>query len=416
MAVVLSPIRSPHYSPLVGKRGGGDLASLYLGQVATKSRIPTNRSTTNKQANARTHHVARDSITALKIELCNWYWNRAAVGPETNGGGNITYSASVEYPEGVFTQILWSGAATIVVATGASALSDFVNVTIPNGASFWIRTYANAATAIVFTEGNTGYSQRDAGNGEAYEYSAASTTDKTMGGTIVDVGAASNPIFVPTAIVAETRKPSVLIIGDSRDWGFEDTFDSSGDLGDIARSIGPAYGYINAACAGDTFSAFITAHGKRAALAQYCSHVIIGDAINALRAGGSGQNKTAAAVLVELQTMLGYFSANRCFTTTCGGPNSTSTDSFATTANQTVNANSAQIIAYNDAIRAGVANSLGYFEIDDQLSSARNSGKWRVNGAAFAYTLTGLHTVQLGYLAVKNSGAIDTALITRAGL
>ncbi|RWI35452.1 hypothetical protein [Mesorhizobium sp.] len=393
------------------------MPSLYLGQVATKIRIPTSRSTTNKQANSRTHHFARDHITALKIELPNWYWVRSTAGPETNGGGNITYKASIEYPAGVFTQVTFSGATSAIVASGASVLSDFVNVNIPKGASFWVRVYAVAATAIVFTDGNAGFPQRDDANGEAYAYAASGVSDLTMGGTITsNIVGGADPIFCPSAIVAQTRNPSVLIIGDSRDWGFNDLYDASGDLGDLARSIGPAFGYINVAGSGDKFSAFISVSAKRRALAQYCSHVVIGDAINALRSGGSGQNKTAAAVLAELQTVLGFFPDKRCFTTTLGGPNTTSTDNWATVENQTVNANSAQIIAYNDAIRAGVPGCIGYFEIADQVESARNSGKWRVNGNPNGFTLDGLHTGQAGYLAIKNSGAIDTTRFSRAGL
>jgi len=402
-------------SSQVGKPGVV-LPSLYQGQVATKSRTPTALSTTNKTATSRSHHIARDNITSLKIELPNWYWARSTVGPETNGGGNITYTASIEYPAATFTQVLFTGATSKVVASGASVLSDSVSVSIPSGASFWVRTFANAVTAIVFTDSNSGFAQRDLGNGEAYEYSASTTTDKTMGGTVNDVGAAAAPIFCPTAIVAQTRNPSVLIIGDSRDWGFTDTLDSSGDLGDLARGLGPSFGYINAGCAGDTLSAFNAGSTKRAALQQYCSHVVIGDVINALRAS-PGQAKTAAAVLIELQTALGLFSTKRCLTTTTGGPGTaTSSDNFATTANQSVNGNAAAVSAYNDAIRAGVANSLGYFEIADQVESARNSGKWWVTGVANATTTDGLHSTQLGYLRIKNNGAVNTALISRAGL
>lgn len=390
--------------------------SLYLGVVATKCRIPCNRSTTNKQANARTHHIARDNISALKIVLPNWYWTRGGTLTEAAGGGNITYSASVEYPAGTFTQIKWAGATSLVVASNASGTSDFVNVSIPVGASFWIRSFANAATAIVFTDGNTGFPQRDLANGEAYNYAASGLSDLTMGGTITDVGAASAPICVPLAILAQTRRPSVLIVGDSRDWGFNDTLDASGDLGDIARSVGRSLGYINAGCAGDTFSGFITSHANRAALGAYVSHVVVGDAINCLRAGGSGQNQSSATTLGQLQTILGYFSANRRFTSTCGGPNTTTTDNWATTANQTVNANNAAIIAYNNAIRAGVANSNGYFEVADQVESARDSGKWFVTGVALESTADGLHTNQIGYLRIKNSNVVNPERFSRAGL
>lgn len=400
----------------LNRRRGAPPPSLYWGQVATKCYIPSGVSTTNKVARTRSHHVMRENVTALKLEFANWYWARSTVGPETNGGGNFTITASIEYPAGTFTQVTWAGATSKVIASGASALSDAINVTIPKGASFWVRTFVTAVTAIVFCEGNSGFQRRDLANGEAYQYAASGLTDTTMGGTITDNGAATAPIYVPTAIIGQTRQPSVLIIGDSRDWGFTDTLDSSGDLGDIARSLGPSYGYINAACAGDTFSAFIAAGAKRTALKQYVSHVVIGDAINALRSGGSGQNKTAATVLGELQTMLGLFSDKRRLVSTLGGPNPTSSDAFVTTANQSPNGNQAQMAAYNDAIRAGVANNDGYFEIADQVESARNSGKWWVNGVANGTTSDGLHSTQASYLRIKNSGAVNPAMLSRAGL
>lgn len=407
-----------HYSDMMARDYTVSGMSDYVGVVATKCRLPVNRSTTNKTATGRTHHIARDTISALKINLPNWYWTRGGTLTEAAGGGNITYTASVEYPAGTFTQIKWAGASSVVCASNTSVLSDFCTVSIPNGASFWIRTFANAATAIVFTDGNTGFPQIDLANGEAYEYSASTTTDKTMGGTINDVGAVSGPILCPTAIVATTKKPSVMILGDSRDWGFTDLIGSSGDLGDFARTIGPSYGYINAGCSGDSFSGYITAHTHRVALGAFVSHIIVGDAINALRAGGSGQNKSSATVLGELQTVLGYFPSHRRFTSTLGGPNPTSTDNFAALAgvNQTVNANHANIIAYNDAIRAGVANSLGYFEIADQVESSRNSGKWWTTGVANATTTEGLHSTTLSYARIKDSGAIVPAKLNRIGL
>jgi hypothetical protein len=421
MPRLFDPIFQPAFSRGIGRgesRVSGALPSLYLGQVATKSRIPTNNSTTNKQMNNRSHHVARDDITSLKIELPNWYWARKSTLDEKVGGGNITYRASIEYPAGVFTQVLFSGAASVVVASGNSILSDFCTVAIPNGASFWVRVFAVAVSAIVFLDGDAApvTQQVDTGNGEAMEFAASGLSDLTMSGTITaTLATVAAPIFSPTAIVAMTRKPSVLIIGDSRAWGYVDTLDSSGDLGEIARSIGPAYGYINAGSAGDFLSAFIAGGAKRAALKQYCSHVVIQTAINALRSGGSGQNKTAATVLGEQQSILAMFADKRCFVTTTA-PQSGTTDNWATTANQTVNANSAQIIAFNDAVRAGVSGAVGYFDVADAVESARNSGKWKVDGTAFKWTTDGLHETQFAYLAIKNGGAINTTRITRAGL
>jgi hypothetical protein len=390
------------------------LASLYLGQVATKCRIPTNLSTTNKQANSRTYHIARDDITSLKIELPAWYWYRTSTKTEIGVTGNISYKAAIEYPAGVFTQVLFAGATSGLATGTVPLLSDWVNVNIPNGAGFWVRTYAVATHSIVFSDATSGsnFWTCDFANGEAYEYAASGITDKTMGGTLTPNKTTNDAaIFHPSAIVANTRKPSVLLIGDSRVAGFGDFFNAAGDSGELARSLGPAMGYINAGSAGDSLSEFIASSTRRQALQQYCSHVVVQTAINALRSG-TGQNKTAAAVLAEQQTILGYFASKVRFTSTTS-PSSTSSDLWATATGQTLNSNAAQIAAYNDAIRAGVAGSSGYFEIADVIETARNSGKWKFDGTASKWTADGLHASPFGYASIQSSGAVDPTRFVR---
>ncbi|PBB68134.1 hypothetical protein CK228_13575 [Mesorhizobium sp. WSM4312] len=418
-AVAGVAVRSVLRNVLLSTTSSTPLASLYMGQVATRCRIPTNSSTTNKQANSRTYHIARDDITSLKIELPAWYWYRTSTKLETNVTGSITYTASIEYPAGTFTQVKFGGANS-GIATGSAApagtplLSDWVNVNIPNGAGFWVRTFANATHAIVFADASAGtnFWTCDFANGEAYEYAASGVTDKTMGGTLVPNKTTNDAaIFHPTAIVGMTRKASVLLIGDSRVAGFGDFFNAAGDTGELARSIGPSLAYINAGSAGDTLSEFIASSTQRKALQQYCSHVVVQTAINALRSG-TGQNKTAATVLAEQQTILGYFAGKGRFTTTTE-PCTTSNDSWASPTGQTLNTNVAQITAYNDAIRAGVAGSLGYFEIADVSETARNSGKWKSDGTASKWTADGLHASPFGYASIQSSGAVDPSRFTR---
>lgn len=374
----------------------------YLGAVATGARISTTTSTTNKQFNSRSHHVARDTISGLRIELPAWWWQRKTSGTFTQyrehpAGGPITYSAAIEYPEGTFTPVTFDGAASAAVAGGSSILSDMAAVSIPNGASFWVRTYSTSAWGIIFEDGDSGVTTViDKANGEAMEYAASGVVNKTMGGTIVDNNAAAGPIFRPTAIVAMTRQPTFLFTGDSKAWGFGDTPTAGGDAGELERLIGPNYGYINAGSSGDWLNVFRDHGTRRAALQQYVSHVVVQAAINSLRSGGSGQNKTAAAVLAEQQQVLAMFpNKSRIVTTTA--PQSASSNSWADQAGQTVNANSAQIIAFNDAVRAGVANSIGHIDLADAAEPTRNAGKWRTNGTARAFTTDGLHATPLGY-------------------
>ena len=71
-------------------------------------------------------------------------------------------------------------------------------------------------------------------------------------------------------------------------------------------------------------------------------------------------------------------------------PRSTSTDSFATTVNQTP-LNAAVLTEVNDYIRTLPSPLAGVIEASDAASSARNSGLWKVTGAAQYATSDGLH-------------------------
>ena len=88
-------------------------------------------------------------------------------------------------------------------------------------------------------------------------------------------------------------------------------------------------------------------------------------------------------------------------------PFTSSSDGWASTANQTASAGSTERITFNDAVRAGISGLLGYFEVADQVESARNSQKWKVPG----YTTDGIHATNTGYLAIKTSGAVATSTI-----
>lgn len=389
---------------------GKILVSPYLGQVATKSRIPNSNSTANKQLMSRSHHIARDTITSLQIGLPAWQWGSAfTTTTETAAGGNITYTASIEYPAGTFTQVKFGGSASGVATDNTTLLSDAVSVSIPNGAAFWVRTFGTAISSIVYngSHPSTPISpQCDVSNGEAMTFAASGIVDQTMGGTVVaTVAGSQGPMLSPVFIVGMTKKPSVLLLGDSRVFGAGDIYTSSGDLGEEARSIGPYLGYINAGCFGDDTGSYIAGHTNRAALATYCSHIFIELGINDLPIP-----RTAATVLANHQTIIGLFPGKIIYQQTLP-PRTTSTDSFATTGNQTLPSYQAQIVAFNTAIRSGQPGVTGFFEIADTVESARNSGLWKVDGTAFKYTVDGIHESPFGYLAEAASGAINPASI-----
>jgi len=400
------------------REGEEFFGSSYVGPVATRCGMPTNRSSTAKTGNARTYHKTTEALTAIQVVLPNWYWPRATTGPEAGSGGAITYEAAIEKLDGTFTRITFAGANTIVVADGNNGTSDMVPINIPENSGFYLRVFGNAAVNAVFSDGNASPAswQVDFANGEAYEYAASGLTSKVMGGTIThNLGVVPQAsILRPIAILGNTKKATVGILGDSRDWGFGDNFDNDGGVGDIARSLAKLkLAYVNMGSASDTLTAFIAAHAKRVTALSFCSHIIIGDVINALRSGGG--NQTGAATLAQLDTVMGYFPTKRILLTTLGGPNSSSANSFINST-QTVNTNQAQMNVYNDAIRAGRSPAIGFIEIDDLLNDARNSGKWWTNGVAFGTTVDGLHSSQLSYQRIRDSGAFKASMFSRVGL
>lgn len=117
----------------------------YVGHVATGVILPTLQYSGWLQMNSRTPHVARDDITQLKVAFPSFYVNGAS--GEASVGGNVTFTASIEYPAGTFTQVKWSTASSIVQAANSYSLSDWVTVTIPKGKVFWVRNFAVTAAA-----------------------------------------------------------------------------------------------------------------------------------------------------------------------------------------------------------------------------------------------------------------------------
>ncbi|WP_217429556.1 hypothetical protein, partial [Sphingomonas bacterium] len=379
------------------------MAAPYLGQVATKCFHPISSTSSNTRFNSRSPHFARDAIASLRIVLPNWFWNRSTKA-EAGSGATATYSAAIEYPAGSFTPVKFAGAAAGTVASGLDLTSDPVSISIPNGALFWVRVYCSAAT-IVFggTASGSTTSTLDSGNGAVFE-AGTSLTDKTMGGTLTQFGSVC---FAPVAILATTRRPSVLLAGDSRCWGAGDGYDAGGDLGELARTIGPAFAYINLGSYGDTAYQAGASYAGRARQAQYCSHVLCEYGVNDIV-----QAKTGAQTWSALQALYQAFAGRPVYQTTIG-PVSTSGDNWATTAGQTSEGHNAARVALNAIIRGGPWPLAGWFEVADAVESARDSGVWKASGTAYGMTVDGTHESQAGYLAIRYSGGIRTRDLTR---
>ena len=127
----------------------------------------------------------------------------------------------------------FAGSSPGTVANNTTRLSDTVSITIPKGAIFYIRAFVTPSTS-----GGTGLPCFGLGESGANmvtsvplgEGLGANTSDMTEGGNITDTG--YGQAFFPVAIVAQTSKPSVLIIGDSRCVAYGNFIDYHGDTGE----------------------------------------------------------------------------------------------------------------------------------------------------------------------------------------
>lgn len=380
----------------------------YLGQVATKCWIPYQVSTANKQYMSRSPHKSRAAISSLKIVIPNWRWDANSSKDEVGSGGNATFTASVEYPAGTFTRIQFGGSNSVTVADGDNAVSDFCTVSIPNDTWFWIRIWCSAAVGIVYAQlnktGTIKHSVYDAGNGHALTFAASGVVDQTMSGTVANTAVTPPlPCVMPVAILANITQPSVFLMGDSITFGYGDTFDSSGDLGLTARSVGTSWGYINAGCFDEWVNdtAVAGAYAKRGDLIQYCSHVICELGHNDIFTNGTA----AATIETKLGIMYALAAGKKRYQTTIT-PRTTSTDAWATTGNQTIAAHNSIRDTLNTWIRGTPSPLDGYFDTADVLETARNSGIWATPPTP---TADGAHPNQAAYLAVQSSGAINAA-------
>jgi len=378
----------------------------YTGVVASRCAVPSSFASGSKQLMARSKHVAMDNITSLQLVYTNWYVKSTATVGENTPGSEATYKAAIEYPAGTIAAIVkFSGATTGTAADGATIVSDAVAVNIPIGAAFFVRTFSSSTAGIVFRNGSGGLNP----NGGT----TTSGEGWTFGVTTPDLVATPGPFanqqagiyFGPTAIIGNTSRPAIFITGDSREnngVGYDTSSDGFGLTGEVNRSLGKVFATLNVGCASERVNTIVNTpslYARRLSLIQYCSHVACGYGINDI----IFDSRTSAQTISDLQTLWASFGNRPVYQRTLS-PVSTSTDSWATTANQTTHANNAQRTAFNDSVRFMPAGLSGVFDVADQVESARNSGIWKAG-----YTADGIHGNQTSNVAIQTSGAVQLA-------
>lgn len=381
--------------------------STYEGLVATRGMLPDDFFPANSQIMSRSVHYSTQSITSLKIALANWYVKPGGGAPsETGTGATATYTASVEYPAGTYTRITFGGGNVATIASLSTVISDYVTLptAIPANTQFWIRIWGNSPGGLIFQGTNpTG----SLGGGFNAGNASSPVPDLTM--TSGSIGSADISLS-PVAIIGWTNNASIFLIGDSRALGLTDNVsDPTGNYGNITKSLAQNYGYMQLTASVEALSGWLAGSANQQALLRYATHLINALNYNDIWIG----NKTLATCIANTTTVqnIGRALNKKVYNITIG-PRTTSTDSWATVANQTIQNASINAIrlAYNAWVRGGGSGQDGYFDIADAEESARDSGKWKVNGSANFFTGDGIHESSAGNQAIRASGVIPSYL------
>lgn len=395
----------------VGGSSNG-IPPLPLRQVASRGRISSNLLTATAQAMSKSFHFNRtgQNITSLGVRLPNWYGLQSQTSNnETAQGGPCTFQVSVEYPIGGTRQLLTiGGQSTFTAADNTDTDTDIVNLTtpIPAGAAFQIWVYRSGMTNMVY------WSSRWNGTvPDDQMQTGASVANVTLTGALTS--STGSPGYGPSAIFSRMNTKAAFLWGDSRCMGTGDVADASGDIGELARSVGNSttgIPYINAGVGSTKISTFLTGvNSKRLSLANtFCTGEACNYGVNDL-----GANETAATIEADLIAGHALFSpANKFQTTVYCASTSTNQWTAVDGSDQTTQTYNPARLTLNAAVKAGLSGLTGSFDSTSAVALGGDDtvGKFNANGTPDAWTTDGLHTTQLGYLAIMNLGAINPAL------
>ena len=382
--------------------GFGQRAAPSLGNIACRMTVPQDFDTASKEASFRSWIPIPGGFSGpVVIKLPNAFIQGGTL---FGAGGTTTFTASVEYVSGVRQQVLFSGVASGVAAPGTIKDSDSINIAVSAAdGGFYFNSHLANASGIPRSLATIGSS--DLGDGAVF--SATTTPDLTMSGT---VAFSSGYTYRPCAIVGMTKLKSVIFLDDSIGKGQGPAGpDFLGNNGIIERFVGAEFPHINCSSPGAKAQDLsnMAAGSGFGVLWQYNRVAQLGAGTNDIFLGA----RTGAQVSTDTATLAGKLRAIglKVFSRTCL-PQTTSTDTWATIANQTVKAQEAQRVALNTLLRSGsVTGVQAVWDITREVESGFDSGLWLPN-----FSVDGIHPSWSASEAVRNSGRISISAFRRS--
>ncbi len=362
-----------------------------LSNVGYRCMLPNTNVPSNKYISSSIKEFAPDSLVDMSLVYWNGWLSGGAPYENLNTFPTVYRSRIIDANNNILASVTWGGAATGTAAAGAVITSDVMRLARPikKGEAYFIQTTSFSSGGLIYTDAcssaNSTGTSTDA-SGEWFLYS--SNTPLAIGDNLAP-GSIINPgTFRPCAVLSSTNVKSLALIGDSRTNGQAaySCIDGYGIYGDACNLLGMQFPMINMAVSGSflaNFTAITTP--VRKTIGSMCSGILITGGINDLRAAYG--NKNLAAMKTILGVIASIFPSVPKFLQTVYAAPTASTDAWVSDLNQTSDANDAQRIAYNTAIKLlQIPNYSGYLDVASYIDSTTNSG--HVKGG---YTSDGVH-------------------------
>jgi lysophospholipase L1-like esterase len=377
---------------------------LRLRQIANRCLMADTYSTTFKQSFTKRRHdfFAAASNIVIGLTSRGIQGATAIIGPTTPS----TFEASIEYPTGSGnrTRITFSGLNAGVETVGSILYSDPISITVRPGSSATLRVKQVNASGIAYCTGGAGSSIKCDGQKTA----ASGVTEDVMlddVSTIPD----GNVAGIACCIIAQSGVAALGIIGDSISKGQQDTGSGDGFIGPYERALGGSMPIINLGSPGSQLYHWTGAGnmtGMFSTLLAYCDVYVVHVGTNDIYLGGATAT-TVRGYYNTFDTQLRAINPNARAWISDVLPQTTSTDSWATTANQAVKAQEATRLEYNRILHTNTStyrdktSIKGVIQIADTVETSYRSGIWLP-----ALTTDGVHPIAEGYARVAGSGRI----------
>lgn len=380
-----------------GAGGGGPVLRIAatLGRISGANADGGNDGTNTQQVTRTVHRTGKYPVKDMRLVVANFKLLGVSPFGEAGVGNAITYQTAIEYG-GANTFATWDGTSSKSVPDKSMSTSDIIR-DMDAAQMFYVRNYLVVASAAnkwpraqTVTQ-NSQYAKKGTNLLATFQATGA------ISGTPQD---GPNP---PIALLGLVDRASIAVVytGDSiaDNTGDLTTIDVDGTVGFIGRGLVNVNGFnlphSKLSRSGETQFALAdpTKNALRLSLFQYATHFIDEAGTNDITNG-----RTFAQIQADCLTVWSNARAagiQKIYRTTII-PRTTSTDSWATTTNQTPIANFA-VGGIRDQLNAWFVTKLadgtidGIIDVNADCADVTATDRWRVNLGAGNNTADGTH-------------------------